>query len=90
MQYLLATLVANPMYYVGVGFSIWAAYAFITFLRGFLAGVRHWFRISHHQEHLDHARSHAVQGALLLAEIFILWEILTFIVNLMKAHFMQS
>jgi hypothetical protein len=65
---------ATPFHYLEMLFAFFAAIAFLLFLRGFLAGIGNIFKMNGHDEHLDHARVRQVWGVMLLAVLFIIWE----------------
>ena len=79
---MLESFLADPLYYIGVVFSLAAALAFITFLRGFLSGIVKAFTMNASDSHMDHWRVYSVWGVFLLAAIFVLWEIVRWIAGL--------
>ncbi|MCX6820277.1 MAG: hypothetical protein NT019_03300 [Candidatus Adlerbacteria bacterium] len=74
-------VLAVPFYYVEVLLAGLAAISFLVFLRGFLGGIGNVFTMNGHDEHLLHARTRSVWGVLLLAFLFVLWEILRMVAS---------
>ena len=79
---MLESFFADPLYYIGVFFSVAAAVAFLIFLRGFFGGIIKTFTMNESDSHMDHRRVYSVWGVFLLAFLFILWEIVRWIANL--------
>ncbi len=73
---------ANPMLYIGYAFALCAALAFLVFLRGLLSGIPHLSTFSSNEEHLEHHRTRATWGVMLLLFIFILWEAVQWVAGL--------
>ena len=69
------TYYATPFHYLEVLFAFLAAISFLVFLRGWLGSVGNVFKMNGHDEHLEHAYTRQVWGALLLAALFYVWEI---------------
>ena len=63
----------NWLYAVGVILSFIAAFGFLIFLRGFLLGLNQVLYIDANAEHLDHARTRATWGFLIMLNIFVFW-----------------
>jgi hypothetical protein len=70
---------ADPVTYVGYVFAFVAAIAFLTFLRGFLSGFPSLFTMNWNEEHQEHYRIYATWGVMMLLYIFILWEIVRWV-----------
>jgi hypothetical protein len=68
-------VLSAPFHYLEVLFAFLAALAFLVFLRGWLGGVGNIFKMSGHDEHLEHAYTRQVWGVLLMAALFYVWEI---------------
>ncbi len=82
MDALAVSIVSDPLWYIGLLFSFLGALAFLTFLRGLLAGVPHFFTLSSHEEHIEHHRVRITWGFWAMVFLFILWQILRAIGNL--------
>ena len=72
----LSNFLADPLYYSGYLFAFGGAMGFIIFLRGFLSGFGHSLRQDGNVEHMDHYRTRAAWGVLIMAYTFALWEFL--------------
>jgi hypothetical protein len=66
-------LTTNLYWLTGAVFAFLAAYAFLTFLRGFLLGLNHLFYIDSNEEHVGHARDHVAIGFIALVNLFVIW-----------------
>ncbi len=75
------TLFAHPMLYVGYAFAFVAAIAFLVFLRGFLSGLPKVFTMDWHEEHQEHHRVRVTWGFFMLLYLFIVWEIVRWLVG---------
>jgi hypothetical protein len=71
-------IISSPYAIVVTLFSLAAAFAFITFLRGFLSGFKQLTTINENSEELEHFRTYATWGVVLLAFLFGLWETIRF------------
>lgn len=76
---LYADFFADPMYYIGIIFALWAAMGFGLFIAGFADGVPHLFNYSESDTHMMHARERIVMGLYLVMTAFGSWEIVRFI-----------
>ncbi|HEV7449718.1 MAG TPA: hypothetical protein VGP13_04250 [Candidatus Paceibacterota bacterium] len=72
---------AHPMLYVGYIFAFVAAIGVLTFLRGFLSGFSFVVTMDWHEEHQEHYRTYATQGFFILLYLYIVWELLRWIVG---------
>lgn len=81
MESLLHNLGTDPLLYIGIALSGFAVLGFLTFLRGFIAGVGHIVGNSAHDEHQAHARARTIWGAYMLVVAFLLWETARFIAS---------
>jgi hypothetical protein len=75
----LSNFLADPLYYIGYLFAFGGAMGFILFLRGFLSGFGHSIRQDGHAEHMDHYRTRAAWGVLIMAWVFAWWELVRWI-----------
>ena len=82
MGMLIDTIVSHPYGDIVVFFSFAGTMAFLLFLRGFLAGFSQLLTINMHAQHLEHARTRAVWGVLLLIFLFVLWEAVRYVAGL--------
>jgi hypothetical protein len=71
-----AWFAANWFYFLGVVLSFVGALGFLTFLRGFGLGLNQIFYIDGHAEHVNHARIHAVQGLVIMVQMFVIWVVI--------------
>ena|ERR1700722_16803121 len=76
---LLSNFLADPLYYIGYLFAFGGTVGFLLFLRGFFTGISHVIKQDGHAEHMDHYRTRAVWGVLIMAYFLGLWEILRWI-----------
>lgn len=74
-------LFANPMLFLGYLFAFVAAIGFLIFLRGFLSGLPKVFTIDYHEEHQAHHRVRIMWGFFILLYLFIIWELLRWILG---------
>ncbi len=72
---------ANPMLYLGYLFAFMSAVAFLIFLWGFASGLPKVFTISWHDEHQEHNRVRVTWGFMMLVYLFIIWELLRWILG---------
>lgn len=72
---------AHPMLYLGYVFAFMGAIAFLIFLRGFAAGLPKVLTIDWHEEHQEHYRVRVVQGFLMLFYLFIVWELVRWVLG---------
>lgn len=77
---------AAPFHYVEMLFAFLAALAFLVFLRGFLGGIGNIFKMNAHEEHLEHAQVREVWGVMLLAFLFLVWEVTRTVVSWIGFH----
>lgn len=82
MEIFFGFIYANPYLSIAYVFAFFAAIAFLVFLRGFLSGFMPLFTLEGHSGHMAHHRTRAVWGVLLLAFIFVLWEIVRWFAGL--------
>lgn len=66
---------ATPFHYLEILFAFLAAFAFLIFLRGFLGSIGNIFKMNGHDEHVQHAQVRQFWGVILLAAVFVVWEI---------------
>lgn len=78
-------LFADPLWYVGLVLAFLGALAFLTFLRGFLSGVPHFFTLSTHDDHQAHHRTRVTWGFFAMVFLFILWSIISWFARLLGA-----
>ncbi|HVV15498.1 MAG TPA: hypothetical protein VHD55_03820 [Candidatus Paceibacterota bacterium] len=74
MPVLIEGVISNPYTLVVVALSLAGAFAFITFLRGTLSGLKQLTTINENAEELEHFRTYAIWGVALMAFWFALWE----------------
>jgi hypothetical protein len=72
---------AHPFTYLGYIFAFVAAIAFLTFLRGFLSGLPSVFTMDWHEGHQEHYRVYCTWGVMALVYLFIVWELVRWIVG---------
>jgi hypothetical protein len=75
-------VINNFFWLIGAGFALYAAYAFLVFLRGFLLGLNHLFYIDSNADHVEHARDHVVGGVVALYLLFAIWVNLKMVASL--------
>ena len=66
-------MVDNWLFVVGAALSFVAAIGFLTFFRGFALGLNQIVYIDGHEEHVAHARVYAVQGFIIMYQVFVVW-----------------
>jgi hypothetical protein len=76
---LYADFFADPLYYIGIIFALWAAMGFGLFVAGFFDGMPHLFTFGENDTHLEHARDRIIMGLFLSMTAFGAWEIVRFI-----------
>ena len=72
---------ADPLYFIGVVLSVYAAFGFVYFLAGLLPGSHHVILIDGHDGHMSHYRHRIAVGLGLMVEAFIVWEIVRLIAD---------
>ena len=72
---------ANPLWYIGFVLAFVAALSFLVFLRGFLSGLPNLFTLSAHEGHQRRHRVRITWGVILLIFLYIIWEILRWLVG---------
>ncbi len=72
---------AHPMTYLGYAFALVAAIGFIIFLAGLGAGLPKVFTMDWHDEHQEHHRVRVTWGFFILLYVFIVWEIVRWILG---------
>lgn len=72
---------ANPMLYLGYVFAFLGAIGFVIFFMGFAAGLPRVFTMDWHEEHQEHHRVRATWGFFIMVYVFIVWEILRWILG---------
>lgn len=83
MQAFAAALVSDPMWFIGLLLATLGALGFLTFLRGFLSGVPHFFTLSTDDEHLQHHRVRTTWGFWIMVFVFIVWSLLRWFTSLL-------
>jgi hypothetical protein len=78
MYLFIQNIISSPYAIIVTLLSLAAAFAFITFLRGFLSGFKQLTTINENSEELEHFRTYAMWGALQLIFFFGLWETIRF------------
>ncbi len=74
MLLLINQIISNPVYIFITFLSVFAAFAFIIFLAGFLSGLQHLYKIDENADNLVTYRTRAFWGASLLVVLFFIWE----------------
>ena len=75
MEAIWQTVSSDPLYYIGAILAFWAAIGFLTFLRGLLSGLPHFFKYDGNDGTLPNHRHRAIWGVVILTSAFGLWEL---------------
>lgn len=75
METFYAAFFADPLYYIGIIFSLWAAMGFGLFVAGVAEGMPHFFTFGESDTHMAHSRERIVWGLFLAMTAFGGWEI---------------
>lgn len=86
MPVLIQDVISSPYTLAVVFLSLMAALSFVVFLRGFLGGLKQLTTINENAEHLEHMRTRAIWGVVLLAALLIVWECVRWVAALVQGR----